>query len=203
MIKNKSRVVKSALLSCVILASVGAPSFVGATVMADSSQNIVSQTGTHYANSESQFDYLTEYVDVKDNKFVLNIPADVPMSDADIATVKVILAESNERIQEANLTIDEDTLTAKTQTRFTRGFGKNHVEFHWNFVRVWLDKRNASAVKNAFITGGAGMIGLPFGGVGGVVAAGIGAGLATIINFNSGVRIDLNYSGRWMNWQWQ
>jgi hypothetical protein len=140
MIKNKSRGVKSALLSCVILASVVTPSFVGATVMADSSQNIVSQTGTHYANNESQFDYLTEYVDVKDNKFVLNIPADVPMSDADIATVRVILAESNERIQEANLTIDEDTLTAKTQTRFTRGFGKNHVEFHWNYARVWLSK---------------------------------------------------------------
>ncbi|MBA1393059.1 hypothetical protein EQ500_04120 [Lactobacillus sp. XV13L] len=91
-------------------------------------------------------------------------------------------------------------------------FGVNKVEFGWNYIRVFLDKRTAKAAAAGSIAGLTALIISAIGTGGGVVAAVIGSYLGSIIgdNIKAGVWFDVNWILTGINnypvvtgWGWQ
>ncbi|MEG0410083.1 MAG: hypothetical protein RR538_03895 [Erysipelotrichaceae bacterium] len=107
------------------------------------------------ANNYTYLSELDKYVSVKDNKFILNIPENVDISQEVRYAAEQQIAISNQKINENNLTIDPNTKTAHTSSISPRKWGKNDMQFGWNYVRVYIDAGNLRLI----LAGGVGAVG--------------------------------------------
>lgn len=100
------------LLSVTIVAMLMSAQNVGAatnntentTVSSIESNNTSKNTLT-----DSEIDDLDDYVEVKNNQYVLNVPSSSNLSEQEIKVAKAVIEESNRNIQKNNLSIDPVT----------------------------------------------------------------------------------------------
>ena len=157
-------------------------------------------------NKEKNYNEFDKFIIVQNNKYVLNIVDETVFNQEDLETVKLMVEKANETIVNEDLIIDPSNKIA-TPRIATRAYGKNAIEFHWNYARIYLDAGQTKALVNATIAGGSTALGGFFGQIG-VAAPGaiIGAYLSTVIgdNIKNGVWVDYNYfAGRVNNFGWQ
>lgn len=154
-------------------------------------------------NEYNEFD---KFIIVQNNKYVLNIVDETVFNQEDLETVKLMVEKANETIVNEDLIINPSNKIA-TPRIATRAYGKNAIEFHWNYARIYLDAGQTKALVNATIAGGSTALGGFFGQIGGAAAGAIiGAYLSTVIgdNIKNGVWVDYNYfAGRVNNFGWQ
>lgn len=157
-------------------------------------------------NKEKTYNEFDKFIIVQNNKYVLNIVDETVFDQEDLETVKLMVEKANETIVNENLIINPSNKIA-TPRIATRAYGKNAIEFHWNYARIYLDAGQTKALVNATIAGGSTALGGFFGQVGGAAAGAIiGAYLSTVIgdNIKNGVWVDYNYfAGRVNNFGWQ
>lgn len=157
-------------------------------------------------NKEKNYNEFDKFIIVQNNKYVLNIVDETVFNQEDLETVKLMIEKANETIVNEDLIIDPSNKIA-TPRIATRAYGKNAIEFHWNYARIYLDAGQTKALVNATIAGGSTALGGFFGQIGGAAAGAIiGAYLSTVIgdNIKNGVWVDYNYfAGRVNNFGWQ
>lgn len=157
-------------------------------------------------NKEKNYNEFDKFIIVQNNKYVLNIVDETVFNQEDLETVKLMVEKANETIVNEDLIIDPSNKIA-TPRIATRAYGKNAIEFHWNYARIYLDAGQTKALVNATIAGGSTALGGFFGQIGGAAAGAIiGAYLSTVIgdNIKNGVWVDYNYfAGRVNNFGWQ
>lgn len=157
-------------------------------------------------NKEKNYNEFDKFIIVQNNKYVLNIIDETVFNQEDLETVKLMVEKANETIVNEDLIINPSNKIA-TPRIATRAYGKNAIEFHWNYARIYLDAGQTKALVNATIAGGSTALGGFFGQIGGAAAGAIiGAYLSTVIgdNIKNGVWVDYNYfAGRVNNFGWQ
>lgn len=157
-------------------------------------------------NKEKNYNEFDKFIIVQNNKYVLNIVDETVFNQEDLETVKLMVEKANETIVNEDLIINPSNKIATPRTA-TRAYGKNAIEFHWNYARIYLDAGQTKALVNATIAGGSTALGGFFGQIGGAAAGAIiGAYLSTVIgdNIKNGVWVDYNYfAGRVNNFGWQ
>ena len=157
-------------------------------------------------NKEKNYNEFDKFIIVQKNKYVLNIVDETVFNQEDLETVKLMVEKANETIVNEDLIINPSNKIA-TPRIATRAYGKNAIEFHWNYARIYLDAGQTKALVNATIAGGSTALGGFFGQIGGAAAGAIiGAYLSTVIgdNIKNGVWVDYNYfAGRVNNFGWQ
>lgn len=157
-------------------------------------------------NKEKNYNEFDKFIIVQNNKYVLNIVDETVFNQEDLETVKLMVEKANETIVNEDLIINPSNKIA-TPRITTRAYGKNAIEFHWNYARIYLDAGQTKALVNATIAGGSTALGGFFGQIGGAAAGAIiGAYLSTVIgdNIKNGVWVDYNYfAGRVNNFGWQ
>jgi hypothetical protein len=157
-------------------------------------------------NKEKDYNEFDKFIIVQNNKYVLNIVDETVFNQEDLETVKLMVEKANETIVNEDLIINPSNKIA-TPRIATRAYGKNAIEFHWNYARIYLDAGQTKALVNATIAGGSTALGGFFGQIGGAAAGAIiGAYLSTVIgdNIKNGVWVDYNYfAGRVNNFGWQ
>lgn len=157
-------------------------------------------------NKEKNYNEFDKFIIVQNNKYVLNIVDETVFNQEDLETVKLMVEKANETIVNEDLIINPSNKIA-TPRIATRAYGKNAIEFHWNYARIYLDAGQTKALVNATIAGGSTALGGFFGQIGGAAAGTIiGAYLSTVIgdNIKNGVWVDYNYfAGRVNNFGWQ
>lgn len=157
-------------------------------------------------NKEKNYNEFDKFIIVQNNKYVLNIVDETAFNQEDLETVKLMVEKANETIVNEDLIINPSNKIA-TPRIATRAYGKNAIEFHWNYARIYLDAGQTKALVNATIAGGSTALGGFFGQIGGAAAGAIiGAYLSTVIgdNIKNGVWVDYNYfAGRVNNFGWQ
>lgn len=157
-------------------------------------------------NKEKNYNEFDKFIIVQNNKYVLNIVDETVFNQEDLETVKLMVEKANETIVNEDLIINPSNKIA-TPRIATRAYGKNAIEFHWNYARIYLDAEQTKALVNATIAGGSTALGGFFGQIGGAAAGAIiGAYLSTVIgdNIKNGVWVDYNYfAGRVNNFGWQ
>lgn len=119
--------------------------------------------------------YIDPYVEVKNNKYVLNDDVKKVITYAEYVSAQEVIAHTNQLINGSSFVINKSTKTAtlefeinnsgksvrvlpstedfKIQPRAKHHFGVNKVEFGWNYIRVFIDKRTAKAVASGGLTG--------------------------------------------------
>lgn len=156
-------------------------------------------------NKEKNYNEFDKFIIVQNNKYVLNIVDETVFNQEDLETVKLMVEKANETIVNEDLIINPSNKIA-TPRIATRAYGKNAIEFHWNYARIYLDAGQTKALVNATIAGGSTALGGFFGQIGGAAAGAIiGAYLSTVIgdNIKNGVWVDYNYfAGRVNNFGW-
>lgn len=85
---------------------------------------------------------LSQYVTVENNQYVMNLPNNADIPSNVINDANAMINYSNQQIKQNNLTIDPVSKIASSSGIQTRSWGKNKVEFHWNYVRVYIDAGN-------------------------------------------------------------
>lgn len=157
-------------------------------------------------NKEKNYNEFDKFIIVQNNKYVLNIVDETVFNQEDLETVKLMVEKANETVVNEDLIINPSNKIA-TPRIATRAYGKNAIEFHWNYARIYLDAGQTKALVNATIAGGSTALGGFFGQIGGAAAGAIiGAYLSTVIgdNIKNGVWVDYNYfAGRVNNFGWQ
>lgn len=157
-------------------------------------------------NTEKTYTEFDEFVIVQNNKYVLNIVDETSFNKEDLETVKLMIQKANETIIKENLIINPSNKIA-TPKIATRAYGKNAIEFHWNYARIYLDAGQTKALVNAAIAGGSTALGGFLGKVGGATAGAIiGGYLSTVVgdNIKNGVWVNYNYFAcRVNNFGWQ
>lgn len=157
-------------------------------------------------NKEKNYNEFDKFIIVQNNKYVLNIVDETVFNQEDLETVKLMVEKANETIVNEDLIINPSNKIA-TPRIATRAYGKNAIEFHWNYARIYLYAGQTKALVNATIAGGSTALGGFFGQIGGAAAGAIiGAYLSTVIgdNIKNGVWVDYNYfAGRVNNFGWQ
>lgn len=157
-------------------------------------------------NKEKNYNEFDKFIIVQNNKYVLNIVDETVFNQEDLETVKLMVEKANETVVNENLIINPSNKIA-TPRIATRAYGKNAIEFHWNYARIYLDAGQTKALVNATIAGGSTALGGFFGQIGGAAAGAIiGAYLSTVIgdNIKNGVWVDYNYFAvRVNNFGWQ
>lgn len=157
-------------------------------------------------NKEKNYNEFDKFIIVQNNKYVLNIVDETVFNQEDLETVKLMVEKANETIVNEDLIINPSNKIA-TPRIATRAYGKNAIEFHWNYARIYLDAGQTKALVNATIAGGSTALGGFFGQICGAAAGAIiGAYLSTVIgdNIKNGVWVDYNYfAGRVNNFGWQ
>ncbi|MFC6200882.1 hypothetical protein ACFP1L_03095 [Lactiplantibacillus nangangensis] len=141
------------------------------------------------------------------NQYVLNLPNDNNFSNEEIEQATNLISEANKIVFLNNAVIDTQTKVASMYPIQTRSYGKNDIQIHWNYARIYLDKGQAKALMAAAISDGSTALGGFFGNVGGAAAgAAIGAYLSSVVgsDVKSGVWLDFNYFSKSVNnWGWQ
>lgn len=197
---SKIKIIGISLLTSILLI----PTFI---TPVDASSNM-SPMIQNYENS--QINSLTDnditeidpYVKVISNKYILQIPDDSNINQSKIRLAQESINASNNFIEERGLVIDKNTKTAVLPS-FLRSAGKNDVDIHWNFIRIYIDKGNANLIKNGALGAAsflAGKVPNPYLGGTAVVVSSILAG----VTIKNGIWIDYNFlTGKYNNWGWQ
>lgn len=145
--------------------------------------------------TSSDYHEVDPYIEVVDNKFVLNLPDNIYIEDENLVIINELINKSNEEIAKNNLIIDLNTKSATLSGVSTRAWGKNDIEFYWNFARVYIDAGNLRIALTVGVGGLGGVLsylataGWAAGAIGAVTAAlGIAAN-----NIQDGIWFDYNY----------
>jgi len=161
-------------------------------------------------NSEQEESALDPYVDVVNNQYVLNLPDNNSFSSATIEKANATINQTNEFIKQNNLTINPETKTGDIPANslkdspfvnFSYGFN-GHGTFHWNYVRIYIDKGTANGIKAGTIGASSALVGkIPNPYL--LAAAGACVGLLAMLNINNGIWFDYNYWTGITAWGWQ
>lgn len=147
------------------------------------------------------------YIYVQNNQYVLNLPSNVTIPQEIKTQVDELVAASNSIIKDQKLFINPETKIARPLIQ-TYAAGKNAVEMHWNYARVYLNKKTVNSLVHATLSGGSTAVGGLLGGIGGATA---GAFIGTFISnqigsspVSNGMWFDYNYIYRSINkWGFQ
>lgn len=178
--------------------------------------------------AESQKNFLDEseiesiadkyiYLDKNFNSFMID-----PAINNELSVTEVQMI--NEKVFQANMKIKQllndndglfsatlvapngDTITLMPSVMVSRAAGKNDIQIHWNYARIYLSK---NSVNNS-IVGGTGGLGALVGstpgiGLGTAIASGIVLAIVGNKQVKNGIWFDYNYFiGVWTNnWGWQ
>lgn len=143
------------------------------------------------------------YVEVKNNKYVLNDDVKKVITYAEYVSAQEVIAHTNQLINGSSFVINKSTKTATLEFEINNS-GKS--------VRVFIDKRTAKAVASGGLTGLTAIITAAVGPDGGPIVAAIGAFLSSTIgdNIKGGVWFDVNWILTGINhypvitqWGWQ
>lgn len=107
-------------------------------------------------NVSEEMDELTPYIDVKNNKFILNLPNDVKISQDLRKKVDSQLKLTNEQIREENYLIDKESKIASPANEIQfYAAGKTSIKFYWNRARVYISAfaLRAGLASGAYIAG--------------------------------------------------
>lgn len=157
--------------------------------------------------TQKQAAAIDPYVTVKNNQYVLNLPADNKFSKTEINEAQILIDHSNQVITQTNAVINMTTKVASLYPIQAFSYGKNDIQIHWNYARIYLNKSQTKALVSAAIGGGSTALGGFLGSVGGAAAgAAIGAYIASIAgdNIKNGCWVDFNYFTKTVNkFGWQ
>lgn len=152
------------------------------------------------SNSQDFSSQLDQYVTVKNNKFVLNIPKGISIDQTTLNEAKKAINESNKNVNQNNLVIDPVTKTASKVAGagniVPMSAGTNKVEFYWWGIRVYLSARTIQ-IASTFSLGAAAYIAstLEVTLVVGAAIAGALAALGLLVSWiSNGYVVDYNYA---------
>ena len=136
-----------------------------------------------------------QFVVVKNNQFVLDIPEYVVIEKTLLSNVIYSIKTSNTIISENSLMINESTKQASLSTILSRLWGTNNVVFRWNSVTIYLDAGNTRLLA----AGGVGALDAWLGTKGLPKGATIALGaLNVILSLKMG---EIN-DGTWLDYNW-
>ncbi len=92
--------------------------------------------------TKREFSEYDKYVKVIDNKYVLELPSNIKISNETLKKVQAQIDCSNKLISENNLYINPQTKSAVRFGKCTDGEGVNSIEFYWNYMRVNISASN-------------------------------------------------------------
>lgn len=147
-------------------------------------------------------------------EFSLNNNIRYELSNLDIIDISNKIATTNKQLKEIIKNVNGDVSLFAVDpdghkialSPSMRAAGKNAVEIHWNYARIYLSKNSV----NNIIAGGTGGLGalvglIPGVGIGITVAVGIVLAIVGRQEVKNGIWFDYNYfTGIWTNnWGWQ
>lgn len=137
----KKKIIISSLVSTLLLGTIAYPASVAAESMPGDDKEIV-ETTIPAAESEIDLSSFDQYVNVSNNKYVLELPSNNTYPQDTIDLLNQQIADTNLMIAENNLTIDPETKTAflPEQGISLYAAGKTGIEFGWNYWRIFLSK---------------------------------------------------------------
>lgn len=156
---------------------------------------------------------ISPYVTVKNNQYILNNQVKNIISSKDYQIAEETINYANAAIKASGAIINKDS---KTATNLVQGanytpvlnnlvlarkkhkyhYGINKIIFHWNYAKIYLDKRLANNLAEGIISGASTLLGGLAGGIGwAAVASAIGSFLSSEVghHIKGGVWIDYNY----------
>ena len=157
------------------------------------------------------------YLDKSTNKFIINSAINNELSIVEVQNISQKVYQTNQKVDEllknndgsftaTLISPNGETILLTPSAMMARSAGKNDIQIHWNYARIYLSKNSV----NNIIVGGTGGLGALVGfipGVGLGVAVACGIVLAVVGNqqVSNGIWFDYNYfTGLWTNnWGWQ
>ncbi|NEW63504.1 hypothetical protein GMA11_08995 [Granulicatella sp. zg-ZJ] len=193
------------LKKLVVLGLVGV-SFGGAIVPTVSNgvayaENVSKQIYTLRNLSEYEVKLIDKYVFIKNDRFYLK-------SNDKLSDELKYLAE--QYIQKANKSLDEyeghvfiDYSSKKIMglSLLSRAPGKNGLEFHWNYVRVFVDAGALNIILQGGLAGGLSMLASKFS-LNNHLGSAIGAMIGQAAQQNDGIWFDYNYFVGMLTFSW-
>ncbi|MBP2057463.1 putative membrane protein [Lactobacillus colini] len=150
----------------------------------------------NYTQNKQDLNNVDRYIAVENNKFTILPSAYQNLNSNQISEIQEYINTANQIVKNYNAIIDVKTKKATISPYQDRSYGKNAIEIHWNYARIYLDAGQAKALATAAISGGSTALGGFFANIGGAAAgAAIGGYLSSVVgdNIKSGIWVDYNY----------
>ena len=96
-------------------------------------------------NVSKTYEEFTPYIKVEGNKYILDLPDNITVSDDVLSRINMQLDLMNEIIENNHYSINKETKIA-TPIIMTRAYGKTDVKFHWNYIELYLDRGVTKAI---------------------------------------------------------
>lgn len=106
-----------------------------------------------------EIEQITKYIKIQNNRYILESNNDLSKELNYLAKKHIEKTNSLLEQYNGNLFVDNSSKTILGSTLLDRSPGKNDVEFHWNYARIYIDAPNIRLL-------GSGMIGAAAGGLG-------------------------------------
>lgn len=213
--KAINKTLSAVLLSSTLLVA-SAPTL-ATSVVADSIDNQSSNVSSNTL-SKDVVKRIDPYVEVKNNKYILNEEAKNVVTPSEYSSAKEVIDNTNQMISDSSFKISKTSKTASLdieiskagkvvsvlpstpetgiQSRRRYHYGVNKVTVGWNYVRVYIDKQ----VAKTAVAGGSGAIsGIVGNAIGGIAGAAIGGAIG---NYLSSVIGDNIKGGLWFDVNW-
>ena len=167
----------------VSLLSVAAPTF-ASTAQASTIESSQTQSKLNLSTQKK----LDPYVTVENNHYVLSENAKKVVSEEEYNAAKQVIAQTNAAVENSGSVINQNTKVATNDFTLSNDensvvslnkgelatrrkkyhYGVNKVTYHWNYIRVYLNKTTTQAVAAGAV-----------GGLGALIANYVSGGLAT------------------------
>ena len=198
----------------VSLLSVAAPTF-ASTAQASTIESSQTQSKLNLSTQKK----LDPYVTVENNHYVLSENAKKVVSEEEYNAAKQVIAQTNAAVENSGSVINQNTKVATNDFTLSNDensvvslnkgelatrrkkyhYGVNKVTYHWNYIRVYLNKTTTQAVAAGAV-----------GGLGALIANYVSGGLATFAvgaistsvsalvgsSIKGGVWVDYNFLAR-------
>lgn len=155
--------------------------------------------------SDSEINKIDKYIIIKNKQYALNPSNDLSNELKHLAEKRI--SRTNEMIKKykGTLLINQSSKTMVGFNLLSRDSGKNDVEFHWNYARVYIDAPNIRLLGAGLIGGAAGGIGFAIETFGLSVLAGMITGFVgqKLSEIEDGIWFDYNCTGTITDWGWQ
>ncbi|CCK82891.1 Putative uncharacterized protein yrbG [Lactobacillus equicursoris DSM 19284 = JCM 14600 = CIP 110162] len=221
--KKNKKVVNLGIVSIAALLLVANVPAFKTEVSAATTENVTSKVPEIL--SESTQHRLDKYVTVENNQYVLNEAAKSVVSEKEYEAAKQVIVQTNASITKSGSVINKETKEATNEFTVSENgrkvislnrakakkkkyhYGVNKVTYHWNYIRIYMDKKLTKAVVSGVIGGLGALVGeYVTGGAATVAIAVITPAVASYVgdSIKSGVWVDYNLFIRRVNrvgWQ--
>lgn len=155
--------------------------------------------------SNSEINKIDKYIIIKNKQYALNPSNDLSNELKRLAEKNISRTNEILKKYKGTLLVNQNSKTMVGFNLLSRDSGKNDVEFHWNYARIYIDAPNIRLLGAGLIGGAAGGLGFAVETFGLSILVGMVSGFVghKLSEVEDGIWFDYNYTGTITDWGWQ